>query len=92
MDVSCFPFGVDCYPIGLVCSDVSDSADSPEVGVLVSPVVDTSLDVPPAVGHTVLPLPSVENIFVQDMLWAPVELDDSAFFSNTKLCHRNLVL
>ena len=71
VDVSCFPFGVDCSPIGLVCSDVSDSADSPEVGVLVSPVVDTSLDVPPAVGHTVLPLPSVENIFVQDMLWAP---------------------
>ena len=34
-------------------------------------MVDTSPDVPPAVGHTVLPLPSVENLFVQDMLWAP---------------------
>ena len=62
VDVSCFPFGVDCSPslspIGLVCSDVSDS-DSPEVGVLVSPVVDTSPDMSPAVGHTVLLLPSV---------------------------------
>ena len=77
MDVDdlCFPFGVDCSPslspIGLLCSDVSDSADSPEMGVLVSPVVDSSPDVTPAVGHTVLPLTSVENLFVQDMLWAP---------------------
>ena len=62
----CFPFGVDCSPllspIDLVCS--------PEVGVLVSPVVDSSPDVPRVVGHTVLPLPSVKNLFVQDMLWA----------------------
>ena len=75
VDVSCFPFSVDCSPslspIDLVCSDVSDSVDSPEVGVLVSPLVDTSPDLPPAVGHTVLPLPSVENLFVQDILWAP---------------------
>ena len=76
MDVDdlCFPFGVDCSPslspIGLVCLDVSDSGDSPEVGVLVSPVVDSSPDMPPAVDNTVLPLPSVENLLVQDMLWA----------------------
>ena len=34
-------------------------------------MVDSSPDVLPAVGHTVLPLPSVENLFVQDILWAP---------------------
>ena len=34
-------------------------------------MVDSSPDVPPVVDHTVLPLPSVENLFVQDMLWAP---------------------
>ena len=45
--------------------------DSPEVGVLVSPVVDSSPDVPPAVDHPRLPLPSVDNIFVQYVLWAP---------------------
>ena len=76
MDVDdlCFQIGVDCSPslspIGLVCLDVSDSTDSPEVGVLVFPVVDSSPDVPPAVDHPGLPLPSADNILVQDILWA----------------------
>ena len=77
MDVDdlCSKFGVDGSPslslIGRVCSDVSDSTDSPEVGVFVSPLVDSSPNVPPAVDHTGLPLPSVDNLFVQDMLRAP---------------------
>ena len=58
--------------VDLVCSDVSDSVDLPEVGLLVSPLVDSSSDLQADVGHPVLPLPSVENLFVQDMLWAPV--------------------
>ena len=52
-------------------SHVSNATVSPEVGVLVSPLVDSSSGVAPAVGHARLPLPSVDNILVQDMLWAP---------------------
>ena len=69
VDMSCFPFNVDgspsLSPIDPVCSDVSDS---PEVGLLVSPLVGSSSDLPAEVGHPVLPLPSVKNLFVQDML------------------------
>ena len=82
VDMSCFPFNVDSSPslssIDLVCSDVSDTVDSPEVGLLVSPLVDSSSDLLADVGHPVLPLPSVENLFVQDMLWAPVAPQNSS--------------
>ena len=75
VDELCSRFGVDCSPslspFSRVCSDVSDSTDSPGVGVLVSPLIDSSSDVSPAVDHARLPLPSVDNIFVQDMLWVP---------------------
>ena len=64
--------GVDCSPslspICRVCTDVSDSAVSPGVGVLVSPIIDGSSDVAPAMGHAGMTLPSVDNSFVQDML------------------------
>ena len=58
-------------PIGQVSSDVSDATVSPEGGVLVSPLVVSSSGVAPTVGHARLPLLSVDNILVQDMLWAP---------------------
>ena len=45
--------------------------------MLVSPLIDGSSDVAPAVGHARLPLPSVDNIFVQDMLWAPAAPQDT---------------
>ena len=55
MDELCARFGVDCSPslspIGRMCIDVSDLAVSPGVGVLVSPIIDGSSDVAPAVGH-----------------------------------------
>ena len=80
VDELCSRIGVDCLPslspIGPVCSDVSDSTDSPGVGVLVSPLIDSSSDVVPAVDHARLSLPSVDNIFVQDMLWAPAAPQD----------------
>ena len=80
VDELCSRIGVDCSPslspIGRVCSDVSDSTDSPGVGVLVSPLIDSSSDVAPVVDHATLPLPSVDNIFVQDMLWAPAAPQD----------------
>ena len=75
MDELCSQIGVDCSPslspIGQVSSDVSDATVSPEGGVLVSPLVVSSSGVTPTVGHTRLPLLSVDNILVQDMLWAP---------------------
>ena len=80
VDELCSRIGVDCSPswspIGRVCSDISDSTDSPGVGVLVSPLIDSSSDAVPAVDHTRLPLPSVDNIFVQDMLWVPAGPQD----------------
>ena len=59
-------------PIALLCSDVSDSVGSPEVGLLVSPLVDGCSDLSADVGRPVSPLPSVGSLFLQDMLWAPV--------------------
>ena len=65
-------FSPSLSPIDPVCSDVSDSVSSLEVGLLVSPLVDSCSDLLADVGHPVLPSPSVESLFIQDMLWAPV--------------------
>ena len=74
-DELCTRLGMNCSPslspIGRVSSDVPDLAVSPEVGVLVSPIVDGSSDVAPAVGYTGSPLPSEASTFGQTMLWAP---------------------
>ena len=84
---SCFPFDVNCSPnvlvgqsgvesssssITPVRAEVSESVGSPEVGLLVSPLVDVSSDMTADVSRPVSPLPSVESLFLQDMLWAPV--------------------
>ena len=58
-------------PIGRVLSDVSDAAGSPEEGVLISPSADSSSEVTPAVGYARLPLPSVDNSLVPDLVWVP---------------------
>ena len=56
-----------------MCSDVSDSVGSPEVGFLVSPLVDVCSDMSADVSRPVSPLPFVVgSLFLQDMLWAPV--------------------
>ena len=81
VDELCSRIGVDCSPslspISRVCTDVSNSAVSLGVGVLVSPIIDGSSDVAPAVGHAGLTLPSVDNSFVQDMLRAPAAPQDT---------------
>ena len=67
MDVDdlCAQIGGDCslilLPISRESSDLSDASDSPEVGVLISPLEDSSSEVTPAVGYARLPLPSVDN-------------------------------
>ena len=74
MDVDdlCARISGDCSltlsPIGRVSSDV---AGSPEVGVLISALADCSSEVEPAVGYTRLPLPSVDNSLVPDLVWVP---------------------
>ena len=77
MDVDdlCVQISGDCSltlsPIGRVSSDVSDVAGSPEEGVLISPSADSLSEVTPAVGYARLPLPSVDNSLVPDLVWVP---------------------
>ena len=77
MDVDdlCVQISGDCSltlsPIGWVSSDISDAAGSPEEGVLISPSADSSSEVTPAVGYTRLPIPSVDNSLVPDLVWVP---------------------
>ena len=78
MDVDdlCDRISGDCSltlsPIGRVSSDGSDAAGSPEVGVLISPLADSSSEVTPVVGYKRLPLPSVDNSLVPDLVWVSV--------------------
>ena len=52
----------------------SESVGSPDVELLVSPLVDVGTDTVTDIHRPVSPLPTVENLFVQDRLWAPVDL------------------
>ena len=75
-DDLCVQIGGDCLltfsPIGRVSSDVSDAAgSSEEEGVLISPSADSSSEMTPAVGYSRLPLPSVDNSLVSDLVWVP---------------------
>ena len=53
----------------------SESVGSPDVGLLVSPLMDVGTDTGTDVSLPVFPLPTFENLFVQDLLWAPVAPD-----------------
>ena len=57
--------------LALWLSDLSDAMDAPEVGVLFSPLEDSSSEVTPAVGYSRLPLPSVDNSLMPDLVWVP---------------------
>ena len=48
------------------------SVGSPDVGLLVSPLVDISTDSVSAVIRPLSQLPTVDNLFAQDRLWAPI--------------------
>ena len=52
----------------------SESVGLPDVALLVSPLVDVGTDTVTDVNRPVSPLSTVENLFVQDKLWAPVAL------------------
>ena len=52
----------------------SESVGSPDVELLVSPLVDVGTDTVTNVNRPVSPLPTVENLFVQDRLWVLVAI------------------
>ena len=54
-------------PIPPVCADDSESVDLPEVGLLVSPLLDVRSDIAADVSWPVSPLPSVESLLLQDI-------------------------
>ena len=56
------------------------SRDAPEVGALFSPVEDSSSEVIPAVGYARLPLPSVDNSLMPDLVWVPALPQPTAQF------------
>ena len=58
-------------PISRGSSDLSDATDAPEMGALLSPLEDSSSKVIPAVGYARLPLPSVDNGLMPDLVWVP---------------------
>ena len=52
-------------------SDISHTTDVPEVGVPRPPSLDSSSEVIPAEGYAHLPLPSVDNGVMPELVWMP---------------------
>ena len=66
-------------PFSPIAQDqVTAPADSPDDVLLISPLVDVGTDSVPDVTRPVAPSPPVEQLFVQDRLWAPVAVPASA--------------
>ena len=59
------------WPISRGSSDLSDVTDATEVGALLFPLEDNSSEVIPAVGYAHLPLPSVDNSLMPDLVRVP---------------------
>ena len=57
--------------IGRESSDISDETDVPEAGVLCPPSLDSSSEVIPTVGYAHMPLPSVDNGVMLELVWMP---------------------
>ena len=58
-------------PISRESSDIPHAPDVPPVGALCPPSQDSSSEVIPAVGYARLPLPSVDNIVMPELVWVP---------------------
>ena len=58
-------------PISRESSDTPHAPDVPPVGALCPPSQDSSSEVIPAVGYTRLPLPSVDNSVMPELVWVP---------------------
>ena len=52
-------------------SDISNTTDVPEVGVSLPPSLDSSSEVIPALNYAHLPLPSVDNGVMPELVWMP---------------------
>ena len=59
-------------PISRESSDIPYATDVPVVGALCPPSQDSSSEVIPAVGYACLPLPSVDNSVMPELVWMPV--------------------
>ena len=57
--------------IGRESSDISDETDVPEAGVSRPPSLDSSSEVIPTVGYAHMPLPSVDNSVMPELVWMP---------------------
>ena len=90
MDVDdlCVQIGGDCSltfsPIGRVSPGISDAAGSSEEGVLISLSADSLSEVTPAVGYARLPLPSVDNSLVPDLVWVPALPQSTGLYVDRK--------
>ena len=58
-------------PISRESSDIPHAPDVPPVGALCPPSQDSSSEVIPAVGYARLPLPSVDNSVMPELVWVP---------------------
>ena len=58
-------------PISRESSDNLPAPDVPVVGAVCPPLQDNSSEVIPAVGYARLPLPSVDNSLMPDLVWVP---------------------
>ena len=61
-------------PISWESSDNLHATDVPVVGDLCPPLQDSSSEVIPAVGYARLPLPSVDNSLMPELVWVPALL------------------
>ena len=74
-DEICARFGggtsLTLSPISRESSDIPHAPDVPPVGALCPPSHDSSSEVIPAVGYARLPLPSVDNSVMPELVWVP---------------------
>ena len=57
--------------IGRESPDIPDEMDVPEAGVSLRPSLDSSSEAIPTVGYAHMPLPSVDNSVMPDLVWMP---------------------
>ena len=57
--------------IGRESPDIPDETDVPEAGVSLRPSLDSSSEAIPTVGYAQMPLPSVDNSVMPELVWMP---------------------
>ena len=74
-DAICARFGglasLTFVQIGRESTDIPDETDVPEAGVSLRPSLDSSSEAIPMVGYSHMPLPSVDNSVMPELVWMP---------------------